>query len=222
MIRTAFERELQQLQDDVLRLGSEVEENVVKVVDALRRQDRNEARRLIQVDEWINQERITIGMNGLTLIATQQPLARDMRLIAAIIEIVGELERMHDYVKGIAKISLMLTAVHPPDEIMALISQMASRCRTMLRRSLQAFTEYNAILAREIPQADDEVDALYKEAFQAVIAFVANHPQHVEEASYLEWAAHNLERLADRVTNICEWVVYLVTGTYQEIRVNPD
>jgi phosphate transport system protein len=217
MTRHVLERELRSLQDEILRLGSEVEENLGLAVDALRRRDMARARQLVKADEWINQRRIKIGMRGLTLIATQQPFASDMRQIAAMIEIAGELERIHDYVKGIAKINLLIDDVYYLEPLIALYPQMAAKTQEMLRGALDAFVNRDAALARQIPAADDEVDDLYKASYRMIIRYVVQTPTAVEMANQLEWAGHNLERSADRVINICEWIVYMVTGVFAEM-----
>ena len=216
MLRTAFERELRKLQDRLLSLGSEVENNIVEVVQVLQRRDVAEAERLIAGDREVNRKRIQIMNGALTLIATQQPMAGDMRLIASIIEISGELERINDYSKGTARISLMLG----PDSMRDVITdlpRMSEHTRAMFHRAMQAVGRLDAELALEVPKADDEVDALFKKIYSDLVAYIHEHPDALEHASYLEWAAHNLERSADRVINICEWVVYAARGHYTEL-----
>ncbi|MCB8966859.1 MAG: phosphate signaling complex protein PhoU [Ardenticatenaceae bacterium] len=218
MPRIGFDQELRKLQDQILGLGSEVEENLVKVVDALRQRDVIQARRLIQADVAINERRIQIGMGAMTLIATQQPMARDMRTIAAVLEIVGELERIHDYVKGIGKITLMLNENGgPAGELLRNMPEMAQQTARMLHKALTAFAERSADIAREVPRDDTIVDNLYKQVYREIIDYVTHNPQEIERANLLEWVAHNLERAADRTTNICEWVVYMIDGTYVEM-----
>jgi phosphate transport system protein len=216
MVRSNFERELQKLRDQILTLGSQVGENIVLSVDVL--QDRNiiAAQRLINGDKEVNQKRIKIMNEALTLIATQQPMAGDMRLTAAAIEISGELERINDYVKGIARITLMIGPEPLPDAMDGL-SVMAQKTRDMLQKALDAADRRDADLARAIPAEDDEVDELFNETYRRLVTFVGENPDKIELANHLEWAAHNLERAADRVTNICEWVVYITTGEYIEM-----
>jgi phosphate transport system protein len=216
MLRTNFERGLQQLQDQIFALGSQVGDNIVAVVEVLRERDHIGAQRLIDGDKDVNQKRIKIMNEAHTLIATQQPMAGDMRLIASSIEIVGELERINDYVKGIARISLMIGAEPIPDALGGL-PQMAQKTRDMLHRALDAAGRSDAELARAIPPEDDEVDTLFNEIYRRLVDFVSEDPSQIEMVNRLEWAAHNLERAADRVTNICEWVVYNVTGEYVEM-----
>jgi phosphate transport system protein len=217
MLRASFDNELHQLQTQVLSLGSEVEENLVKVVDALIERDFVVSRRLIEADKRINARRIQIGLDSLKLIATQQPMARDMRLIAAVLEIVGELERIHDYVKGIAKTSIVLGHAPILPAFVEQLPEMAQVTRDMLHLALEAFAKRDATLARQIPEQDDLVDNIFNQLYQETINYVLESPTEVMRANQLEWAIHNLERSADRVTNICEWVVYMVTGEYAEM-----
>jgi phosphate transport system protein len=154
--------------------------------------------------------------DALTLIARQQPMAGDMRLIASVLEITGELERINDYSKGIARNSLMIGAVSVPD-VISDMPEMAAKTSDMLQRALEAHVGRDAELARSIPSDDDEIDALFNKIYRQILAYVADNPGSYELVNYLEWALHNLERAADRVTNICEWVVYNVTGQYVEM-----
>jgi phosphate transport system protein len=132
-------------------------------------------------------------------------------------EIVGELERIHDYVKGIGKISLRLgqSPLLPP--LVTYMPEMAAVAADMLHQALDAFARRDAELARLIPQNDDRVDTLFNQLYGDIIGFVAADPEVIDRANQMEWALHNLERSADRVTNICEWVVYMVTGVYAEM-----
>ncbi|MCA9956087.1 MAG: phosphate signaling complex protein PhoU [Anaerolineales bacterium] len=216
MLRETYTKELRHLQDEILRMGSEVEENLIKVVEALSKRDLSLSEKLVQSDKWFNQRRIDIGTEAFGIIATQQPMASDMRLIAASLEIAGELERIHDYVKGIGNISLMIGATAVPTNLTVHMPEMAEKARFMLHRALDAFTERNAQLAYETIKNDDAVDKLYNKTYRAVVAHMAANPDAFELAQRLEWAAHNLERAADRVTNICEWIIYLATGEYRQ------
>lgn len=216
MAREAFVKELRHLQDEILRLGSEVESNLAVAADVLVEQNLGAAAKLIKADEWVNERRIEIGMNGLALIATQQPMAGDMRLIAAAIEIAGELERIHDYIKGIGKITLLIGAETDISPLVKQIRPMAAKAQKMLRRSLDAFSQRSTELARAIPEDDDEVDALYNEAARTIVEHMTSHKEDFVLGQRLEWAHHNFERTADRVINICEWVLYMTTGKYVE------
>lgn len=216
MLRETYTKELRHLQDEILRMGSEVEENLLKAVEALIKRDLAQSEKLVQADKWFNQRRIDIGNDAFSIIATQQPIASDLRLIAAALEIAGELERIHDYVKGIGNISLLIGEYEVPAELALHMPQMAEKARYMLHRSLDAFTERNSRLAYETIKSDDEVDKLYNRTYRAVMNYMAANPDSFELAQRLEWAAHNLERAADRVTNMCEWVVYLASGQYHQ------
>ena len=216
-MRETFDRELQRLQDEVLRMGSEVEEHLTRVTDAFISRDMYTARQMIEADKSINERRIQVGLDALRLIATQQPMARDMRLIGAVLEIVGELERIHDYIKGIGKISLNLGAGQVLPGIAENMPEMAELAREMLFQALKAFANRDTSLAQQVPAMDDRVDTLFNHLYGDILAYVMINPQQIQHANQLEWALHNLERSADRTINICEWVVYMVTGVYSEM-----
>lgn len=220
MTREAFDRDLKGLQNKILSLGSAVEEDLEKSVNALFTGNIAMSQRLIDFDNWVNEQRIEIVMSCLTLIATQQPAGPDMRRLAANIEIAGELERIHDYVKGIGKISIMLSKGVIPTEMSKLrhyLPQMAAIARQMLHDALEAFTNQDAAAVRAIPLRDQEVDELYKKASHLLAISVTNEIATYEQSNILQWAVHNLERSADRVINICEWVSYMITGEYAEM-----
>ncbi len=220
MTREVFDRDLKLLQDKILSLGSAVEEDLERAVNALFTGNIKVSQQLIDFDDWVNEQRVEIVMSCLTLIATQQPAGSDMRTLAANIEIAGELERIHDYVKGISKISMMLSEGEIPPELSKLalyMPQMASITREMLRDALQAFINRDAEVIKAIPNRDDEVDELFKKASHLLAISVTNEIATYEQSNILQWAVHNLERSADRVVNICEWVLYMVTGKYAEL-----
>jgi phosphate transport system protein len=216
MTRRTFDQELDRLQDEVLALGSLVEEALVRSVETLKQRDFVGSRRLIAGDRAINQRRYAIEEDTITLIATQQPMAGDMRLLAAILEIVTELERMGDYAKGIARINLMI-GEQPLIKPLIDLPAMAHKAREMLHAALAAFVQRDVQAARAIPQGDDEVDALYNQVYRELISYILEDPHVIEQANQLMWAAHNLERTADRVINLCERVVYAVTGELAEL-----
>jgi phosphate transport system protein len=219
MMRESFDRELQRLQDEVLRMGSEVEEHLVKVTEAFIQRDRVTAERMISSDQSINERRIKVGLDALTLIATQAPMAGDLRLIAAIMEIVGELERIHDYIKGIGRISLNLGSEPIPAAFVQHLPEMAEHARGMLHLSLKAFADRDSALAQRIPAEDDKVDFLFNHLYNEIVAYMIAEPRQIHWANHVEWALHNLERSADRTINICEWVVYMTTGIYSEMNM---
>jgi phosphate transport system protein len=216
MPRATFERDLQHLQDELLALGSRVEQVITESVQLLRRRDFYGSRQLIAADHDINAERYAIENACLTLIATQQPMAGDLRRIAAILEIATELERISDYAKGIAKINLMI-GDQPLLKPLVDIPRMAEKGRDMLHRALAAFALQDVDAARAIPQEDDEVDALYYQIYRELADMIIDDPATIDRANYLLWVAHNLERTADRVTNICERVIFTATGQMVEL-----
>lgn len=216
MLRQTFEDELQHLQDEVLMLGSMVEDALTDSVECLRKRDMERSRQLIANDRLINEKRFAIEADTLTLIATQQPIAGDLRVLASVLEIAAELERMGDYAKGIANINLMI-GEEPLLKPLVDIPRMAEKARDMLHRALEAFIQRDVELAQAIPAEDDEVDALYNQVYRELASYILSNPRNIEQANYLLWAAHNLERTADRVTNICERVVFTVTGQMAEI-----
>jgi phosphate transport system protein len=214
--RETFDRELQRLQDEILALGSMVENALTEPVEILKRRDMEGSRRLIAQDRAINEKRFAIEADALILIATQQPMAGDVRTLAAILELSTELERIGDYAKGIARINLMM-GEGPLIKPLIDIPRMAEKARAMLHRALDAFVRRDVDLARAIPAEDDEVDALYNQVYRELITLILTNPRTIDQANYLLWVAHNLERAADRVTNICERVVFTVTGKMMEM-----
>ena len=220
MLRKTFDDELQRLQDEVLILGSMVEQALNESVDILRRRDNDAARALFNADKFINEKRFEIEQDVLTLIATQQPVAGDVRTLAAILEIITDLERMGDYAKGIAKINLMMDG--PLLKPLIDIPIMAVKASDMLNRSLEAFVQRDVEAARAIPEEDDEVDGLYNQVYRELLTYIMNDPSTLDQSTYLLWVAHNLERTADRVTNICERVVFTVTGEMIELDADVD
>jgi phosphate transport system protein len=218
MIREAFERDLQGLQDEVLGLGSMVEKAIIESVQILKKRDLEEARRLIAEDRILNEKRFAIENDTLVLIATQQPMAGDLRVLAAVLAIISELERIGDYAKGISKINLMI-GEEPLIKPLVDLPRMAEKARDMLHRALEAFVQRDVGLARAIPDEDDEVDALYNQVYRELLTIIMANPRTIDQATYLLWAAHNLERAADRVINICERVVFTVTGKLMEMDV---
>jgi phosphate transport system protein len=217
MPRETFARHLQKLLDQVLILGSMVDQAMVQAMEALARHDHAAARRIYAHDQRINERRYAIEDDCITLIATQQPMARDVRFLVAILEIITELERIGDYAKGISRINLLLGEEPIEPSILLILQQMASLGLGMLKRALDAFISGNALAARAISAEDDMVDQLYNQVYRKVMKLSQADPVGIERFNYLMWAAHNLERMADRVTNICERIVYVSTGEMKEL-----
>jgi phosphate transport system protein len=215
--RATFDRHLQQLLDQVMVLGSTVDRAVHDSLDALSDRDQAAAKRIYSADSQINETRYAIESECVTLIATQQPMARDVRLLAAIIEIITELERIGDYAKGICKINLLLSEEPIDPALLGELQQMARLGLEMLQRSLDAFMTGDVKVAREIPNEDDRVDQIYNSIYRKLVDQMIADITTVDRANHMMWAAHNLERMADRVTNICERIVYVATGEMKEL-----
>lgn len=218
MPRESFDKELQRLEDEILALGSMVENAIVDSVDALKRRDLEESQRLIAYDRRINEKRFAIEAEALAVIAMQQPVAGDLRVLAAVLDTADELERIGDYAKGIAKINLRIGG-GPMLKPLVDIPAMAEKARDALHRALEAFVNRDVELARALPKEDDEVDCLYNQVYRELMTYILGDPAAIEQANYLLWAAHNLERASDRVTNICERVIFTVTGELVEMDV---
>lgn len=216
VIRSAFLQELQRLQDEVLVLADMVEHALRESVRLLKARDIVGAERLIANDRFINEKRYAIEAETLACIATQQPAAGDLRTLAAVLEISGELERIGDYAKGIGRITIMIGR-DPLIKPLLDIPRMAEVAREMLHQSMDAFIRRDLELVRIIPARDDEVDHLYNQVYRELVALILADPRNIDQANYLLWAAHNLERAADRVTNICERVYFMITGELVEI-----
>jgi len=219
MLRQGFERHLREVQDKVLVMGSMVSKALSKSMDAIKTQDLDLAERIISDDKLINAKRYEIEEDCIKLIATQAPIARDLRIIMAIVNMIVDLERIGDHAEGNAKIALMLGS-EPPLKPYIDLPRMADKTVDMLNRALEAFVNRDAAAAEKIATEDDEVDMLYDQIFRELLSFMVEDPKTISRATRLIWAAHNFERSADRVTNICERVVFLVTGKTEDINVS--
>lgn len=215
MPRITFENEIQQLKDEIIILGSMVEQAMLDSVESLKKRDTEWSKKIIAGDGIINKKRFELENSVMILIATQQPMARDLRVIASIMEVISELERMGDYAKGIAVINIRM-GDQPLLKPLIDIPRMAEKGTGMLHRALLAFVNEDAETAKLIPAEDDEVDNLYNQIYRELITYVIGDPKTIERSNYLLWAAHNLERFADRVTNICERTLFVVTGEFRE------
>src|SRR4030043_2071384 len=215
-MRAVFHKKLREIQDDVLAMGSIVSKATLRSIDALKNRDLELAQQVVADDNKVNRKRFEIEEKCIEIIATQQPMASDLRIILAVLNIVSEVERIGDYAEGIAKIAIMI-GDEPPLKPLIDIPRMAEQSVDMLRRSLDAFVNRDADAARKIATEDDLVDHLYDQVFRELLVFMAEDPKTITRATRLMWAAHNLERAADRVTNICERVVFIVTGKMEEI-----
>ncbi|MCH8864015.1 MAG: phosphate signaling complex protein PhoU [Chloroflexi bacterium] len=214
-IRTDFHKRLKEIQDELLVMGNMVEKAITRSMEALKKRDLKLAQQVIDGDVKINEKRFNIEETCIQLIATQQPMAGDLRYIICVLNIITDLERIGDHAEGTAKIAV-LTGDEPPLKPLVDLPRMAEKAVGMLRRSLEAFINCDVEAARQIIAEDDEVDNLYDQVFRELLTFMAEDPKILTRATRLLWVAHNLERSADRVTNICERVVFSVTGKMEE------
>lgn len=216
MPRNTLNRQLNMVQDEILILGSMVEQATRAAVGTLKSRDLREAKLVFEQDQIINEKRFAIENAILILMATQQPMARDLRTLAALLEVNTELERMGDYAKGIAKVTLRMgdAEVNLP---MVEINQMAELAVGMLHRALSAFIEENANLALAIPKEDDRIDDLFNTAYSKILREMVANPSTIDNVNLALWVIHNLERMADRVSNICERTVFIATGELFEM-----
>jgi phosphate transport system protein len=219
MPREDFDQQLNILEQEVGVLAGFVEKSIHRSVEALKHRDLEESRQVIQDDDYVDQKRFEIEERCVDLIATQQPMARDLRAIIALLHIVVELERMGDYAEGIGKISLAMGEA-PPLKPLIDIPRMADKATEMLRDSIDSLLSRDVIKANQVCQADDEVDDLYDQVYRELLLFMIQDPQTIQRATYLLWVSHDLERIADRATNIAERVIFLVTGKLVEINVS--
>ncbi len=215
MLRLDLDRQLGQLQQEVVSLAEIVDKATMRAVDALKRRDLVESKQVVQEDDYIDQKRYEIEDRCIDLIATQQPMARDLRAIIALLHITSELERMGDYAEGIAKISLLMGDEAPLKPLID-IPRMADKATLMLRNSIDSLVSRDVVKANQVLQDDDEVDDLYDQVYRELLVFMLQDPQTIQRATYLLWAGHDLERIADRAPNIAERVIYLVTGKMVE------
>src|SRR6266498_3527521 len=216
MPHKTFSQEKQEIKDEVLLLSSMVEQAVMNSVEALRDHDLDYAREIFLKDTLINRKRFEIELSIMVLIATQQPIAHDLRLLAASLDTCTELERMGDYAKGTANLNLRSGGLSLP-HILRDVYSMAENAVGMLNRAMTTFADEDIGAAKAIIQEDDLIDECYSKLYHEAIQSVLGDPTNIERANYVIWAAHNLERLGDRVTNVCERVVYIVTGERLEL-----
>ncbi len=211
MIRRVFHEQIDELLEDLLEMGQMVADSIDRAIQALARQDENLAQQVIDFDDEINAVQHDIDEKCLVLIATQQPMAGDLRAILAVSNIAAELERIGDYSEGIARLAIKL-AGRPLLKPLIDIPRMAEEGRRMLMTSLEAFAQQDTETASQIGKADDTVDALYDQVYRELLVFMMDDPRTITQATYLLWVAHNLERIADRTTNIAERVIFMDSG----------
>ena len=222
MTRQYMDTLLNQLKDDVLILESMVREAILESVKAIMTQDRKLAKEIVKRDKDINEKRFHIENECLITIATQQPMASDLRVLASILEISTELERIGDYAKGIAKIT-KLTKHHEVLPPLQHLPAMANEAVDMLQAAVKAFVEGDVETARAIPARDDVVDEYFNKIYKGLVKEMLKDQEAVKLANHYQWAAHNLERMADRVTNVCERTLFIESGNiYQLEEIDGD
>jgi phosphate transport system protein len=219
--REILDRKIDDLKTSVVDLGNMVKKATIDAVEALKDRDLKASRIVYVNDKLINEKRFEIENDCLVVIATQQPLAKDLRILASILEIITELERMGDYAKGIARISMMIgkkKLLKPLDDF----PHMAEIATDMLVRAVKAFVEEDVESARIIPEDDDLVDDLFNKIYHDLVDRMMKKTKTIDRANHLQWAAHNIERLADRVTNICERTIFVATGETHELEESDE
>jgi len=219
MPRADFDLQLDLLQKEVEVLATTVAKSINLAVDALKQRDLANSEQVVRDDDYIDQKRFEIEERCIDLIASQQPMARDLRVILALLHIAVELERMGDYAEGIAKISLAM-GEDPPVKPLVDIPVMAEKATAMLHDSMDALFTRDVVKAQQVCQADDNVDELYDQVYRDLLLLMIKDPETIKRATYLLWVAHDLERIADRATNIAERVIFLVTGKLVETKAS--
>ncbi len=215
MPRAIFEKELNEIKSDVVQMGRMVEQSILKSVDALKRQDLITAKKVVDEDSAINDKRFEIEDKCIRVMATQQPMAADLRQLVAVLNIIVDLERMADHAEGIARVTLRI-GKEPLLKPLIDIPRMAQLSTNMLKQSIDAFIKHDVKMAESVFGMDDEVDDLYHQVFREVLTYMISDPKNIDKGTYLIWVAHDLERVADRSTNIAERVVFAVTGKMKE------
>jgi phosphate transport system protein len=215
MTRDAFHHELQELEEAVVQMAMLVESAIASSVQALIQRDVDLARQVIDGDTTVNEHQRTIRNKTFGVMARQAPVARDLRELVTIQLVINELERMGDHAVGVAKNAIRLSSQSPIKAVVHL-PEMAKLVRQQVRDAIQAFVDVNIVAAREICVRDDEVDLLYRQTFDELLTCMRDS-ENVPQATSLLFVAHDLERVGDRVTNICEDVIYMVTGEIEEL-----
>ena len=220
-IRKTLDRKIDDHLKAIIDLGGQVENAILGSVDALQHRNLDTAREIYSNDKTINKKRYEIEAQALITVATQQPMAQDLRILASILDIAGELERIGDYAKGIARIAMRLGDQTPLPQLVQ-ISEMAKMTADMLNRAIKAFVELDQESAQIIPREDDQIDGLYNNVYQELLELMINDRDNIDRATFHLWVAHNLERAADRVTNICERTVFTTSGKLIEFDRSDD
>ncbi|MBR49023.1 MAG: phosphate transport system regulatory protein PhoU [Chloroflexi bacterium] len=212
MLRADFENNLNLIQDEILELSSMVEHSILKSIQALKNRDVTSSQQVIDDDDLIDSKQAEIEEKCIQLIALQSPVAGDLRIIVSVMMIAIELERIGDYAEGIAKISVLMGDM-PPLKPLIDIPRIAENATKMLRLSIDSFVKRDPHTALDVCDLDDEIDDTYNQVYRELLTYMMADPATIQRATYLLWVAHDLERSADRATNIAERVLFLVTGS---------
>ncbi|MCH2309564.1 MAG: phosphate signaling complex protein PhoU [SAR202 cluster bacterium] len=212
MLRADFENNLNLIQDEILELSSMVEHSILKSIQALKNRDVTSSQQVIDDDDLIDTKQAEIEEKCIQLIALESPVAGDLRIIVSVMMIAIELERIGDYAEGIGKISVLMGDM-PPLKPLIDIPRMAENATKMLRLSIDSFVKRDPHTALDVCDLDDEVDNTYNQVYRELLTYMMADPATIQRATYLLWVAHDLERSADRATNIAERVLFLVTGS---------
>jgi phosphate transport system protein len=216
MTRTGFDLALEELHNDLLRMGSIVEKQIHQCMDALVKQDGLLAEQIIKNDDLVDKLNREIEDKCIKLTAKEQPLARDLRTIFTTTKLVTDLERMADYAVDIAKITIRLKNEKYIKDLID-IPKMAGLVNAMIKKSLDAYVAADADAAYEACKLDDEIDALYKNIFNELLTIASKDLKNVNQITQLLFVCKYLERVADHATNVCEWTIYLVTGEQKDL-----
>jgi phosphate transport system protein len=216
MTRNYFDQELQELEVLLLKMSSMVEETLGNAIKALKNQDVSLAQQVIDNDDVIDDMEFTVEDKCLKLIALQQPLAKDLRLIATALKIITDLERIADYAVDISKITIKLAGEVYIKELID-IPRMAEITAKMVKGSIDAYVNQNVEKAREVSKMDDEVDGLYKQIFRELLFIMMEDPRKINQATNFLLVSRYLERIGDHVTNICERIIYSITGEREDL-----
>jgi phosphate transport system protein len=216
MTRTELAQKVHFANDQILLLGSMVEDAMFRSVRALKEHDFDISQAILENDQAINRKRFEIESTVISVIAAQQPTARDLCVFASVLDLCTELERIGDYAKGIAVINLRSGGLHLP-KILNDIYYMSEKALDMFHRALTAFIQEDVAAAKSIAREHDVIDALYMQVYVEVIDLVVEHPNNMQRGNDVLCVVHNLERMADRVTNVCERTIFIATGELHEI-----
>ena len=219
MATSSFSKGIKEIQDQVLVMGEVVAKEISRSIEALKARDLKTAHRIIADDAKIDQMRFAIEDKLIELMGVPKPAVADRRTIVALLSISTELERIGDYAEGIAKI-VVLIGDEPPLKPLIDIPRMAELTIDMINKSLKSFVDRDVELAKRVVSMDTSVDGLYDQVFRELLTFMMVDPKTITRATRLIWVAHNLERAADRVTNICERVVFTVTGKMTDLEIS--